>query len=115
MSAFICSDRHIATIATRYAALHPDQDAQEIADRLKAINIVSVNWRYPNHPPEPVGRCSLDDAAPDLAFHDLVALCECLDYQSCEPKDYANPLLDAILDDFKGRLRHGIKSAMWSL
>ena len=46
MSAFICSDRHIATIAVRYADLTENIEPQDIADRLKAINIASVNYRY---------------------------------------------------------------------
>jgi hypothetical protein len=115
MSAFLCTDRHIATIATRYAALLPGQDVQKIADDLKAVNIASANWRYPNHPQEPVTPCSLEEAAVDLSFPDLVALCECLDYQSCEPPDYENPLLDQITAQFKVNVRHGIKSAMWSI
>ncbi len=115
MSAFLCSDRHIATIATHYAALLPGQDAQKIADALKAANIASVNWRYPNHPEEAVEPCSLEEVAVDLSFPDLVALCECLDYQSCEPTDYTNPLLDQIAAQFKANVRHGIKSPMWSI
>mgnify|MGYP001338022345 FL=1 len=115
MSAFICSDLHIATIATRYAALLPGQDAQKIADDLKALNIASVNWRYSKHPPAPVVPCSLADVADGLAFSDLVALCECLDYQSCEPPDYSNPLLDQITAQFKANRRHGVNSALWSI
>ena len=63
MSAFICTDRHIATIATAYAALVPSINAQALADELKAINIESVNFRYAHHGnPEPVAPCDLDDA-----------------------------------------------------
>ena len=115
MSAFICSDRHIATIATRYAAILPGLDVQKIADELKAINIASVNWRYPNHPPEPIAPCSLDNVADGLSFPDLFALCECLDYQSCELPDYSNPLLDQITAQFKANVRHGFKSSLWSI
>lgn len=41
MSAFICSDEHIATIAVRYTELLDGRpaDAQEIANALLAINI----------------------------------------------------------------------------
>jgi hypothetical protein len=116
MSAFVCSDRHIATIACHFATLLPGQDAQRIADELKAINIASVNWRYPNHPQEPFEPCNLADlSAAALSFPDLVALCECLDYQSCELPDYSNPLLDQITAQFKDNVRHGVKSAMWSI
>jgi hypothetical protein len=115
MSAFVCSDRHIATIATRYAALLPGADAQKIADELKAVNVASVNWRYPHHPHEPSTPCSLETVAEGLSFPDLVALCECLDYQSCELPDYSNPLLDQITAQFKANVRHGIKSPLWSI
>ncbi len=114
MSAFICSDRHIATIAVRYAELTDHTDPQDVADRLKAINIASVNYRYQREtPPTP---CSLAEVAPPAyEFHDLVALCDCLDYQCCELPDYSNPLLEAITAAFKANCRHGIKSPVWSI
>ena len=114
MTAFICCDRLIPRIAVNYCILTKTEGAQGIADKLKEINIASVNWRYPNHKPEPVTPCSLGEVH-DLSFPDLVALCECLDYQSCEPPDYKNPLLDAITDRFKANVRHGVKSRMWSI
>lgn len=115
MSAYICSDRHIATIATAYAALLPDQDPQAIADQLKAINIASVNYRYAHHEPEPIEHCSLDEVAPNLTPPDLVALCNCLDYQSCERPDYDGALLAGITAQFVANLRHGVKSSVWSI
>ena len=115
MSAFICSDRHIATIAVNYCKLARIDGAQAIADKLKEINIGAVNWRYPNHPPEPVTPCSLSAAVDNLTFPDLFALCECLDYNSDEMPDYENPLLDEITAKFKAQYTHGIKSAMWRI
>ena len=115
MSAFICSDRHITTIATAYAALLSGEDAQQLADLLLATNIVSVNYRYPNREADPVRPCSLENVAVDLSFPDLVALCERLDYQSCEPPDYSNPLLDLITAQFRANVLHGVKSALWSI
>ena len=113
MSAFQCTDRHIATIATAYVTLLPGLNAQALADELKALNIQSVNYRYRES--TPIEPCALGDTAPDLSFPDLVALCECLDYQSCELPDYANPLLDQITAQFKANVRHGIKSRAWSI
>ena len=78
MSAYICSDRHIATIATYYVSLLGAGDAQEIADALLACNIASVNYYYDQA--TPIKPCCLDAVAPELSFPDLVALCECLDY-----------------------------------
>lgn len=116
MSAFICSDEHIATIAVRYAELIDGRqlDAQEIANQLLAINIASVNYRYDED--TKVEPCDLDACTnADLSFSDLIALCECLDYQSCELPEYSNPLLDAITAQFKANDRSGIKSPLWSI
>ena len=113
MSAFICSSRHIATIATNYVSLVGSGDTQEIADALLACNIASVNYRYDEE--TPIQPCSLDDVATDVSFPDLVALCECLDYQSCELPDYTHPLLEAITAQFRVNCRHNVKSALWSI
>lgn len=115
MSAYLCSDRHIATIAVAYVALLPDQDPQAIANQLKAINIESVNYRYAHHEPEPNESCCLDEIAPNLTPPDLVALCNCLDYQSCETPDYDGSLLAGITAQFVANVRHGIKSPVWSI
>ncbi|MBK7464275.1 MAG: hypothetical protein IPP59_02380 [Betaproteobacteria bacterium] len=113
MSAYICSDRHIATIATYYVSLLGAGDAQEIADALLACNIASVNYYYDQA--TPIKPCCLDAVAPELSFPDLVALCECLDYQSCELPDYTHPLLEAITAQFRVNCRHNVKSALWSI
>lgn len=114
MSAFICSDLHIATIAINYAELtnQPDE-AQAIADALLAANIDSVNYRYDEA--TEIVPCSLDETLLDPSFADLVALCDCLDCQSCERPDYTNPLLDTITAAFKANCRHGVKSPLWSI
>lgn len=116
MSCYVCSDLHIATIATQYSNLvgATPEDTQRVADLLLAINIASVNYRYDED--EPIEPCSLDEVAPDVSFPDLVALCECLDYQSCELPDYTNPLLSAITDQFKANCGlYSTKSALWSI
>lgn len=114
MSAFVCSDRHIATIAVRYAELVNNAIPQDIADQLKAINIASVNCHYDRD--NPVTPCDLSDLAPrNFQYCDLVALCECLDYQSCNLPNDSNPLLELITAQFKSNCRHNIKSAVWSI
>ena len=113
MSCFICSDRHIATIAVAYSNL-TGFSAQPIANELARINVESVNYRYDESTAvEPVDLT--EESVEALAPHDLVALCECLDYQSCEPKDYKNPLLERITETFKAQVKHGIKSNVWSI
>lgn len=115
MSAFICSNTHIATIAVRYGELigASTEDVQDIANQLAAINVASVNYRYKED--IKIEPCSLDEVCPDLSFADLIAMCSCLDYQSCELPEYSNPLLDGITDQFKANDRSGIKSPLWSI
>ena len=113
MSSFVCSDRHIATIAVAYAKLVPSTDAQAIADRLAQINVDSVNCRYEDTIPyEPV---DLTEAVTTYEPNDLVALCDCLDYQSCDLPDYSNPLLEHISEVFKAECKHSVKSPIWSI
>ena len=115
MSAFICSDPHIATIATRYAdQIGQPEEAQAIADALLAINIDSVNYRYGKT--TSVRSCDISEVAPDnYQPPDLVALCNCLDYQSCERPEYRNPLLETITAAFKAACRHCVASNVWSI
>lgn len=114
MFAFICSDKHIATIARNYVTyFSPDESAQEIADALLACNIASVNHRY-NGDTE-ITPCSLEDADFDLSFEALSELCRCLDYQSDRLPDYSNPLLDRIWTTFKANCRLGVESPVWSI
>lgn len=114
MSAYICSDKHIATIACNYVQLFEQtESAQEIADALLACNIASVNYRYGED--TEITPCSLAEADFDRSFEDLAALCTCLDYQSCELPGYQHPLLDAITAQFKANCRIGIKSPLWSI
>ena len=84
-----------------------------LANYLKAENIRSVNYRYSRE--YPITPCSLEDVVDGLWPPDLIALCECLDYQSCEPPDYHPELLNTITALFKSQCRHGIKSALWSI
>lgn len=114
MSAFICSDKHIATIAVNYAALVGQPEAaQEIADALLATNVQSVNYRYQED--TAIEPCSLEEVETGLSTADLIALCNCLDYQSCERPDYRNDLLERITAQFKANDRTGIKSPLWSI
>jgi hypothetical protein len=115
MSAFICSNRHIATIATRYAKLvGTEAETQAIADALLAINIDSVNYRYGRE--DEIRACDISEVAPEnYQIYDLVALCDCLDYQSCERPNYQNPLLAQITAQFKANCKHRVASNVWSI
>lgn len=113
MSCYICSDNHIATIAVEYSKLDPTVDAQAVADELLRLNIDSVNTRYQET--TPYESVDLTKAVKWYSPNDLVALCACLDYQSCEPKDYSNPLLERITARFKAECTHDVKSPIWSI
>ena len=77
MSAFVCSDLHIATIAEHVA---PD-NARNLANKLKQINVESVNYRY-DEKTRPT-KCKMYFRE-DLTIDDVAKLIACWDYQSCE-------------------------------
>lgn len=81
MSAFIVSDLHIATIVRNYAKLVPGLDLQVLADTLLAENIRSVNYRYKED--TPIEPCNINDWG-DATWDQVLSLCDCLAYQSCE-------------------------------
>lgn len=117
MSAYICSDRHIASIAM-WAAMESAGKlkdwrdmAQEIADALKRENIKSVNHRYSER--TRFKKCDLS-TADVLPPEDVVALCDCLDYQSCEHHDYKPGML-AVIRASAFRASGGRKSDLWSI
>ena len=86
MSAYICSDRHIATVADHVFTLDP-KAAQRFADEIKRENIRSVNYRYNERTRfTPVDMTK--SAKDEYTMADAVRLLECLDYQSCERGDY---------------------------
>ena len=116
MSCFICSDRHIATIASYFTSdigFEEPEVTQRVADLLLEKNIEGVNFLYKEDTEfTPV---DLSEVAQDMYPHDLVALCDCLEYQSCNPEGYVNPLLDDITAHFKARVVGGLKSNLWSI
>lgn len=94
MSAFVCTDRHIATVAQTYAQLagRSPTEAAELANLLKRENIRSVNFRY--HRRDKLVQCNLQKAVEidrfggSLAIADVLELLHCLEYQSGERPDY---------------------------
>lgn len=84
MSAFVCSDKHIATIAYNVGNFcdMSQNEIQVLANKLKAINIDSVNYRYNEKTKK--NKCKLNDYITLLNRHDIAALIQCWIYQSCE-------------------------------
>ena len=91
----------------------PLDEAQLLADKLKADNIASVNYRYDKQSPaEP---CSTHCMNLTVSAIDLVGMCDCLDYQSCEHPDYDPMLIKAMRALFAKDLPPGAKSSTWSI
>ena len=97
MSAFLCSDYHIATMAKYIASLHGSIDAQSLANKLKRININSANYRY-NEKSKAV-KCKIDKTL-EIGANDFAVLFDCWDYQSCKNQ------LDIDYQIMRGFLKH---------
>lgn len=82
MSAFICSDFHIMAVSL-VVAKHFKIEAQDLADKLKAINIDSVNYRYNEKTPK--RKCKVNGTISYVfTARDIANLINCLDYQMCD-------------------------------
>jgi hypothetical protein len=101
MSAFICSDVHIFTIASKVAD-HFSIDKKELADKLKAINIESVNYRYNEETPK--RKCKALICKADLTSSDIVKLVSSYLYQSCEKPSLDYVVYSGLLNTFKTHL-----------
>ena len=78
MSAFILTDKHFSAIA--YAIM--PHNAQSFANKLKAINTDSVNYRHGEKTRKT--RVKLDVQAKGYNPSIICKLIACWDYQSCE-------------------------------
>ncbi len=103
MSAFICSDRHIFTIAayaafnmaSKSAYINPYQLAQDLANRLKRANVHSVNHRYSEK--TPARKCKVYTTHRDFTPSEVYGLFRCWNYQSCEDSNALDYLALAAL------------------
>ena len=82
MSAFILSDKHLSTIAGFIYYGKPEYIIQKLADKLKAINIDSVNYRYNEKTRKT--KCQLFPLDFKYTVHDISRMINCWCYQSCE-------------------------------
>ena len=87
MSAFILSDLHISTIAIYIHHLNDNIDIQELANKLKSINIDSVNYRYKENTRK--SKCKIINNYANVRYtkYDIIQLIFCWDYQCCEKFD----------------------------
>lgn len=120
MSAFICSDLHINTIVTwavENQALPYDITPEAAAAALYSENVKSVNYRY-NERTKRTGFVYTPVDIGGRTAAEIVKLCHCLDYQSCEhkgwPRSKAKHILNCIIDRAVTRLP-GYGQAEWSI
>lgn len=113
MSAFLCSDYHIATMAKYVASLHGAIDAQVLANKLKKINIDSVNYRY-NEKSRAV-RCKMDKTM-EIGANDFAALFACWDYQACEnPANIDYQIMRGFLQVYADKGNGALSKIRWSI
>lgn len=128
MSAFIVSDYHINALVTygvRAKAQYytgeewvyfNEDTAWALASKLYRANVQSVNRRYGERTRSTGFKYKLVDIS-QLNAADIVKACDCLEYQSCERKEWersqARKALLAIRDAAVARLTS--QSRMWEL
>jgi hypothetical protein len=112
MSAFICTDKHIATIA---AALFADKrQAQDAANHFKRENIRSVNYRYKEK--TRATKCDMSQAnLGPYTGHDIAAMLNCLDYQSCEHPDRDLLIINLCARILDHQGAKASKSSVWAI
>ena len=116
MSAFICSDLHIQTIAVYAERMGDHLKAQAIADILKKENIKSVNYRYNEKTRFTKTKFTTDNLV-YCNSADVFQLVSCLMYQSCEHPEYdgspAQIIAAMIKEHAAQRMHH--QSSVWSI
>lgn len=84
MSAFVCSDKHFQIIADYITFESPAINMQEFANRLKKINIESVNHRYNEKTRFSRVKFNPEFSYTEYTKPDIIQLIKCWSYQSCE-------------------------------
>ncbi len=103
MSAFICSKKHIQTLAHYYIEFfyEPqdicDHNLLTIANILYKENVKSVNYRYNEKTIAGKWKTVDNGIVKDLQYIELYKLVQCLDYQSCETNTYLTSHAKSIL------------------
>lgn len=113
MSAFLCSDYHIATMAQYIASLHGAIDMQLLANKLKRINLNSVNSRY-NAKAKTV-KCKTDKIR-EISANEFAVLFDCWDYQSCEKQfDLDYQIMRGFLGYYADKGNKTFSDIQWSI
>lgn len=103
MSAYICSDRQFQTIAEYAAEYMGTNCPSTVADVLKRENVRSVNTRYNEKTRFSKVAFKAGNSLSNSGFNnaDIVALCDCVGYQSCENNDYQQTIAASLLNMIK--------------
>lgn len=115
MSAFVCSDYHIATMAQFVyyeTTVDTEFDVQQLANKLKAINIASVNYRYNEKTRK--SKCSIKKIK-NITSDDFAALFSCWDYQSCEGQLLDYVIMRGFLKPFAEKGNREFSSIQWAI
>lgn len=127
MSCFLLTDKHISTIAARFAVLYSwdFKTAKEFANRLKYVNIESVNSRYSEKTPKRAASVKSLQLALAKAHNkpmpdnDVAALIVCWNYQSdnAQSLDYRliRDFLFGSIDRMGWQLPGISKSTVWAI
>ena len=121
MSAFILSDLHFSTIAIYIHHIDDNIGIQELADKLKSINIDSVNYRYKENTRKSKVKIinNFDNVKYDK--YDIIRLILCWDYQCMYIRDEDNIdyfIMSAFLRSLfmQHELENaGLYSSLWSI
>lgn len=115
MSAFLCSDYHIATMA-QYIVHSTNIDTklsiQDLANKLKAINIASVNYRYNEKTRK--SKCNIKKTKV-ITVDDFAALFSCWSYQSCEGQLLDYVVMAGFLKPYAEKGNRELSSIQWAI
>lgn len=113
MSAWIASDKHIASVVCNAHKHASNEFKQKLADMLKKANIRSVNYRYNER--TRITPCDLNEVEV-LDWKDVAMLAASLDYQSCERPDWKNSKARLALLEIRADAAHKLsEGGKWSL
>lgn len=115
MSAWVCSENHINTLATFLAAReitvkwHDSEFAcidqpENVATILMAENVASVNYRY--NEDDPVLKHTYTMAAPLPELVVIHKLFRCYEYQACEHPGWEQCLAHKLCEAGRAYIRH---------
>lgn len=115
MSAFLCSDYHIATMA-QYIVHSTNVDTvlniQDLANKLKAINIASVNYRYNEKTRK--SKCNIKKTK-IITANDFAELFSCWSYQSCEGNLFDYVIMRGFLTPFAENGNAELSNIQWAI